>query len=183
MLLDRKQNPTFEGPQYIDNFLSKREYDIIKDLVMDSGKCLFFPNFSVAHRPSKNSNHEPWNWYGTHSVYRYDYPNSELCDTIYNTFVRKFYKKEIMSCLMRIKVNFYPWTETLQKHDFHVDYDAPNHGALFSVNTCDGYTEFEDGTKIDSVANRLMFFNPQVKHRSTTTTTAYGRFNINFNFK
>ena len=52
MLLDRKQNPTFEGPQYIDNFLSKREYDIVKNLIMDSEKCTFFPNVSVARRPT-----------------------------------------------------------------------------------------------------------------------------------
>ena len=36
--------------------------------------------------------------------------------------------------------------------------------------------------KVDSVANRLMLFNPKQPHRSTTTTTAFGRFNINFNF-
>ena len=44
------------------------------------------------------------------------------------------------------------------------------------------FTEFEDGTKVESVENRMMVFNPCIKHRSTTTTNAMGRYNINFNY-
>ena len=31
-------------------------------------------------------------------------------------------------------------------------------GAIFSLNTCDGYTKFKDGTKVESVANRIVIF-------------------------
>ena len=183
MLIDRNEKPTFESPQYIDNFLSDQEYTMIRNITMNEVEREFpyFPQRSVAY-PGEEEKTGHWNWYATHSLYKHDRPTSPMCDPFYNIFARKFYEMGIMTSLMRIKANFYPWTETVREHPFHTDYDIPNHAALFSVNTCDGYTEFEDGTKVDSVANRLMFFDPQVKHRSTTTTTEYGRFNINFNF-
>ena len=40
----------------------------------------------------------------------------------------------------------------------------------------------EDGTKIDSVENRLLIFDGIRFHNSSSTTNAKGRYNINFNF-
>ena len=54
--------------------------------------------------------------------------------------------------------------------------------AIYYLNTNNGYTEFEDGTKIESIANRFFLFDGAIKHASTTTTNALARFNINFNF-
>ena len=59
-------------------------------------------------------------------------------------------------CLLRIKANFFPNTETLREHSMHVDYDFSHSGALLSLNTCDGYTKLKDGTKINSIANRVL---------------------------
>ena len=88
----------------------------------------------------------------------------------------------IYHSLLRIKGNFYPHTETLKEHAGHRDYLYSNTGALYSLNTCDGYTKLCDGTKIPSVANRILIFDSSIIHNSTTTTNAAGRFNINFNF-
>ena len=84
--------------------------------------------------------------------------------------------------LIRVKGNVYPWTETVKEHGFHTDYTFENRGAILCLNTCNGYTLFEDGTKVDSVANRLYLFDPQQKHCSSTTSNAMGRYNININF-
>ena len=88
----------------------------------------------------------------------------------------------IYHSLLRIKGNFYPHTETLKEHAGHRDYLYSNTGALYSLNTCDGFTKLYDGTKIDSVANRMLIFDASTVHNSSTTTTAAARFNINFNF-
>ena len=85
-------------------------------------------------------------------------------------------------CLIRIKANLYPNTEILHEHPMHEDTDYPSSGAIFSLNTCDGYTKLQDGTKINSVANRMLLFNPSEKHCSTTTTNVPMRFNININY-
>ena len=55
-------------------------------------------------------------------------------------------------------------------------------GALFSLNTCDGYTGFEDGTQIDSVENRVVFFDATKQHHSTSCSNAPYRLNINVNY-
>ena len=64
----------------------------------------------------------------------------------------------------------------------HIDFDFSHKGAILYINSCNGYTKLEDGTKIDSVANRILFFDPSTPHCSTTTSDTTARFNINFNY-
>ena len=85
-------------------------------------------------------------------------------------------------CLIRIKGNLYPNTETLHEHPMHQDYSFSHTAAILSMNTCDGYTKLADGTKIDSIANRLLVSDGSEKHCSTTTTNVPARWNFNFNF-
>ena len=106
-----------------------------------------------------------------------------------NTPVSEFYVKLIpllerlgADCLIRIKANLYPNTETLHEHPMHSDFEYPHTSALLSLNTCDGYTKLVDGTKIASVANRVVIFNSGEEHCSTTTTNVSARFNININY-
>ena len=53
---------------------------------------------------------------------------------------------------------------------------------IYYVNTNDGYTVFEDGTKIDSVANRICIFPYYLKHSGTTCTNANRRIALNINY-
>lgn len=85
--------------------------------------------------------------------------------------------------ILRSKVNLYLKTDNLRLHEFHKDNEDENTKiALFSINTNNGYTEFEDGTIIKSVRNRLLLFSCKLKHRSTTTTDTRHRLNININY-
>ena len=54
--------------------------------------------------------------------------------------------------------------------------------AIFYINTNDGYTVFEDGTKINSVANRICIFPHWMKHSGTTCTNTNRRIALNLNF-
>ena len=78
--------------------------------------------------------------------------------------------------------NLYPNTEKVYEHEMHQDFDFSHKTAIFSINTCDGYTKLEDGTKIDSVANRILLFDASKEHCSTTTTNVSTRINININY-
>ena len=85
--------------------------------------------------------------------------------------------------LIRVKANLYPYSgETLHEHEMHIDYDFPHYSAILSLNTCDGYTKLEDGTKVESIANRMLIFDGNQKHCSTTTTSKFARINININY-
>jgi hypothetical protein len=84
--------------------------------------------------------------------------------------------------IIRIKANLYPSSEALNVHDFHSDQTYEHKGAIYYVNSNDGYTELEDGTKIKSVENKLMLFDSLKPHRSTGCTDANVRVTINFNY-
>ena len=83
--------------------------------------------------------------------------------------------------LIRVKANLYPRTDILAHHKPHKDYKFDHKAAILSLNTCDGHTNV-DGTKVASVKNRMLFFDPQVLHNSTSCTDQQFRCNININY-
>ena len=54
--------------------------------------------------------------------------------------------------------------------------------ALFYLNTNDGYTKFEHGEKVETVANRLVIFDGDILHCGTTHTNEKYIPVINFNY-
>jgi len=84
--------------------------------------------------------------------------------------------------LIRVKVNLLPRRDRIIKHGFHTDMEIPCTTAIYYANTCDGYTEFEDGTIVESVQNRFVAFPSRMKHTGTTCTNAKSRVVINFNY-
>ena len=81
--------------------------------------------------------------------------------------------------LIRVKANLYPNVGVYHQHGWHSDLEVTHKAAIFYINTNNGHTVLEDGTKIDSVENRMLLFDPHTPHNSTTTSNAKGRFNIN----
>jgi len=47
------------------------------------------------------------------------------------------------------------------------------------VNSNNGYTKFENGQKIESIENRLITFNNNLKHNGTTSTNSQTRIVLN----
>lgn len=93
----------------------------------------------------------------------------------------------------RVKANLFPRTSTVEQHAYHYDMTAiveetkehiplPHINAVYILNNSDGYTAFEDGSKIASVANRMIVFDGAIKHASTSCTNEQCRISINFNF-
>jgi len=92
--------------------------------------------------------------------------------------------------LWRIKANLLTRTSEIVENKFHSDLESklPEEKlkqwttSIFYVNTNNGYTEFEDGTKVGSVANRMVTFPTNIKHRGTSCTDQNTRIVINFNY-
>jgi hypothetical protein len=95
---------------------------------------------------------------------------------------------EEMSAIIRIKANLITSTEELKIFDWAFHNDIPiekTEGvttAIYYVNSNDGYTLFDDGTKVDSVSNRFVKFPASLKHTGTTCTNTNRRVLINFNY-
>ena len=91
--------------------------------------------------------------------------------------------------LWRIKANLLTKTPNIVENDFHVDvFDGELKvreqltTSIFYVNTNNGYTIFEDGTKVESVANRMITFPANLKHTGTSCTDQQVRIVINFDY-
>tara|TARA_R110002020_G_scaffold276360_1_gene491716 strand:- start:325 stop:825 length:501 start_codon:yes stop_codon:yes gene_type:complete len=91
--------------------------------------------------------------------------------------------------LYRVKANLLTWTPNIIENAFHVDMThLPEKElkkwstSIFYVNTNNGYTEFEDGSQVESVANRMVIFPADLKHRGTSSTNEKTRIVINFNY-
>ena len=153
--------------QVIDNFLSEIEFNNLRDYISSTR----FPwYYGLVTTDSKIAQF-------VHTFYANDMPTSTY-DNV--AFLRE---KLNMAALVRIKVNLNPKTETLQVHKdaFHIDYPDIT-TAVFYLNTCDGYTLFEDGPKVNSVENRIVIFDSNMRHTGTSCTNESGRLVMNINY-
>lgn len=83
--------------------------------------------------------------------------------------------------LLRAKANFYTQKEKHIKTSFHTDSKEKHQVALFSINSNNGYTLFDNGEKIVSKENQLIIFDGDLKHCSVAQTDEKTRINININ--
>jgi len=168
------QQMTDNKYKVIDNYLSHDDFNTLKDIIFNT-EFPWFHNENIVTDDEllKNSNGIPF-YYQVHLIYQDNKPNSTFYDSIMKYF-------DFALSLYRVKVNYYPNQGQFIEHSYHADFDFPHRGALFSLNTCDGYTLIGDD-KVDSVENRMIFFDPTKPHASTNTTDQVRRVNINFNY-
>lgn len=86
--------------------------------------------------------------------------------------------------LVRVRANLYPRELKQIQHGMHVDVilEEPCTTGIFYFNDCNGYTLFEDGTKVESKANRFVKFDCRTKHSSVGHTDAKCRYVLNVNY-
>ena len=155
-----------------DNFLDKEYFTRLKEIVLSSQFPWFYQSkVNVLH--SK----EDLELYFTHIVYN----ENKITGGFYNE-LEPLIKKLKANKIIRVKVNLYPRTSKLITHIPHKDYDYEHKGAILYLNTNNGYTILDDDTKIESIENRMLFFNSNKLHSSTSCTDVKVRVNININY-
>ena len=88
--------------------------------------------------------------------------------------------EELGGTLIRAKAVLTPKTENPQNSGFHIDY--PNMTtATYYINDNNGYTEFRDGSRVESISNRMLIFDSNLEHAGVTCTDEKRRVLINFN--
>tara|TARA_B100001778_G_scaffold82846_1_gene67230 strand:- start:110 stop:628 length:519 start_codon:yes stop_codon:yes gene_type:complete len=165
----------------VDNYLDKDYLQHLKD-IMVWGQMPYQLCKTVSGSERSGEQSQYWYWYGTYVLYKNNEPASPAFDAI-KALMQKIIDDNDGYAFIRAKVNFYPWTKNVCEHGSHTDYEFPHYGAVLSLNTCDGFTRLHDGTKIESVENRMVFFDASKPHNSSTTSNESGRFNINLNFR
>jgi len=88
-----------------------------------------------------------------------------------------------MSKLIRLKANLYAKTDTIIEHAKHIDYETEGKTAIFYVNENNGFTNLNDEIKIESKKNRLLTFDNEILHNSSTCTNDKYRLTIVINYE
>lgn len=161
-----------------DNFLDQEELNQLQSFFM-SDQIAWRYNDSAGLYDSDNE------FQFEHLFYINNSPSSTKIEKLNSLLI----KIDTIS-IWRIKANLLTRTPDVIEKSFHVDIGQLTSEeklqqwttSIFYVNTNDGYTEFEDGTKIHSVENRMITFPANLKHRGTSCTDAKVRVIINFDY-
>ena len=156
----------------IDNFLSLDDHLKIKTEMMDTKNFPWYYCPTVAYKDVEEDS-----FYFSHTFYDTPYVKSNFFELLLPLIAKVDAKS-----LIRVKGNLYTNMGKWIGNGMHVDYDYQHKGAVYYVNTNNGYTVLEDGTKIDSIANRIVFFDSSKPHHSTHCTDEKVRVNINMNY-
>ena len=163
--------------EIIDDFLEPGDFGHLQKTMIGA----FFP-WTISKIVDDNDNNHQRNIQMVHMFYERLSPVDSSIELLYPVL-----QKVQPYALLKAKANFLLGTDKLVEHGLHIDVmDADDRPylktSILYMNTCNGYTLFEDGTKVESVRNRFVTFPNQTRHTGTTTTDADYRMVINFNY-
>jgi hypothetical protein len=162
----------------IDNLLPKELSQAIENRLL--GDDVTFPWYFNKGVVAGSSNDNLNNYQFTHTFYK-EYVVYSQMFSIVVPLVEYLNPESIL----RIKANLNPRTDVRHVFDYHVDFlskSSDRKTAIYYVNTNNGVTILEDGTEIESIANRLVIFDQKIPHTGTTCTDQKVRCLINLNY-
>ena len=159
----------------IDNFLPKDVFECMEDFLMDGRTD---NGIKWSYKEAMSHEDDTDGFLFDNVILNGHFKCQDLFLRVGVPIISRIPMKE----LYRIKINCHPHQHNRPKSAFHTDDTEPHKTAIFMINSCDGYTEFEDGTKLDSVRNTLYIFDGSILHRSVGQTDSKIRININVNF-
>lgn len=172
----------------IDNFLEEETFKKVQQMFEHPDTSWFYtPGVSTPDETLNFTSSNPLdNFMFAHVIYDRNEPRSNSYEEIGSMVIPavQAHAGQEFNVMTRMKANMYVRTHEVNIHPWHVDSaEQPLlRGALLMLNTCDGYTGFIDGTTVDSVANRMVFFDAHEKHHSTSTSNASRRLTLNINY-
>jgi hypothetical protein len=159
--------------EIFDDFLPIEDFKVIESSILEDAYFPWYYNKLLDEKDDYLHNFQ-----FTHLFYTNYSPASN-----WYTLLFTLLKKINPSALIRIKANLIPLTNSIIEHQFHSDIKFTKcKTAIFYLNTNNGYTAFKDGTKINSIKNRLVLFDSNLEHRGTTCTDQKYRCLINLNY-
>jgi hypothetical protein len=155
----------------IDNFLDYQTHKHIHDTMLGDN----FPWFITPITQDKVGISE-----GTELSHSFH--NNHTINSNYWNVVVPIVEKINPKALLRIRAALMPSGNQDSDSGWHTDYEFACTTAIYYVNSNNGYTLFEDGTVVESVANRFVYFDSLKRHTGIRSTDADFRCLINFNY-
>ena len=187
--------------QIHDNFLTQTEYEALYNVFKSHEVNWYYDDFIN----SPIDDDSDYNFQFVHPIYHYNengplfledsenwYNRLRLIKSSHKKLIDPILSKLNVEVLLRMKFNMNIRTNEIIESNFHVDIGTslpyldlnPNEYkiAIFYLNSNDGYTLFECGRKIESVANRVVIFDGKLKHCGTSCTNQKNRIVLNINY-
>ena len=148
----------------IDNFLDQDSFNHFKNIITGQYFPWYFNNQKVL-----DDNH----------LDNYQFVNTFKDGNTAMPLLDVFKEKLNVSNFLRAKLNCTTRTNKIFEFKSHRDLDVNCLVSIFYVNSNNGYTKFENGQKIESIENRLITFDNNLKHNGTTSTNSQTRIVLN----
>jgi len=159
-----------------DNYLSKQEHETLYKKITSGFFPLYFSLYKSYPDEEKKGKLESFQFF--HMFYNASHVTSPAFDILEPLLSKLNYKS-----LVRIKLNLNPYSQKLIRSEYHRDQSFDCKVAIYYLNTNNGYTQFKEGEKkINSVKNRMIFFDSDALHRGTNSTDCKNRLVLNFNY-
>jgi len=152
------------------NFLNKEDFNILENFIMSN----YMPWYFTKILKSKDV--------GNQFEYCFILDGKVNCSDYMINIINPIFKKLKYKEMNRVKANFLLKDDKIKEHGMHVDQNNGKTG-IFYINTCNGYTKFENGKKIKSEKNKYVEFDSTLKHTGSTCTDEQRRVVINFNYQ
>ena len=158
--------------EIIDNYLPKDKHAALVGMIENREfEWYFIKGIITANDGSYMFNHR-----------FYNSDNGAIQESKWFTMVNELLLTSLnYTKLFRVKCNLY----TQQKSPpglWHSDHTFFHKTAIYYINTNNGYTELENGKRIESVANRLCILKEPIAHRIINQTDTPLRSNINITY-
>ena len=160
----------------VDNLLEDKIVDEMYETMLSTNFPWFFTK-----KANVNSEQNKTSCHFFHTFYTNDNKVGSI-NSSYFDMIRPIIDKLNHKVLIRVKANLFLFNAIEHHHGMHKDQEFDHKGAIFYINTNNGYTKLGNGLKIASVKNRLLLFNSFEAHESVNCTDKSVRLNINFNF-
>ena len=160
--------------EVVDDFLDTDDFTNLKNTM----EGLYFPWYWNPRTTSYDNTPQM-----IHNFIFNDKVNSSYLDLLKES---KLFEKLGLAYIARCKANLNYKTIENNVGSFHTDFsDNSMNGittSILYINTNNGGTQFSDGTRVKSIANRLVKFNCSQEHASVSCTDEDRRVLINVNY-
>jgi hypothetical protein len=149
-----------DAVRIIDNAIDDQSFNHLESIIMGE-------HFHWSYTETVANDAPEFDGYFTNTMYHYGRPFNDYFDPIMN--VIEPYMDDIKS-LMRLRAIMFTRTADIIEYQKHSDFDFSHKGFLVYMNTNNGFTRLDDGSKVDSVRNRILHHDASIPHNSSSTS-------------
>jgi hypothetical protein len=158
-----------------DNFLDDVSFTQIQSVFIDNPNFPWFYSNGISELDTSS---DVYKFQFTHSLFK---ENQGIASDFFQ-YIKPLINQINPKVLIRVKANLGTPTPINLEGGYHTDIDLVCKTAVFYLNENDGYTLFEDGTKVETKKNRFVSFDSHNKHTGVSQTNSRVRCVININY-